>query len=167
MVVSEIGEQWSPQTAPAMQAEIAMVISVGLVAWNASTTIGIRIPKVPQEVPVANASRHPTTKIIAGSRFTIPDALPLIRAATNSAAPRLSVMDFRVHAKVRIMIAGTIALKPSGIQSIHSLNPSTLRLTYRRMVITSANALPMARPTDASLLENAVTKSAPSKNPPV
>ena len=27
MVVSEIGEQWSPQTAPAMQAEIAMVIS--------------------------------------------------------------------------------------------------------------------------------------------
>ena len=55
MVVSEIGEQWSPQTAPAMQAEIAMVISVGLVAWNASTTIGIRIPKVPQEVPVANA----------------------------------------------------------------------------------------------------------------
>ena len=77
IVVSEIGEQWSPQTAPAMQAEMAIVIRVGLVAWNASTTIGIRIPKVPQEVPVANARKQPTRKMIAGSRFTIPDALPL------------------------------------------------------------------------------------------
>ena len=72
MVVSEIGEQWSPQTAPAMQAEMATVINAGWVVWNASTTIGIRIPKVPQEVPVAKARKHPTRKIIAGSRATIP-----------------------------------------------------------------------------------------------
>lgn len=29
---------------------------------------------------------------------------------------KLSVMDFKVHAKVKMRIAGTIALKPSGIQ---------------------------------------------------
>ena len=76
-------------------------------------------------------------------------------------------MAFKVHAKVRIIIAGTMALKPSGMQSMHSLKPSTLRLTYSAIVITSANALPTARPTDASLLENAVTKFSPAKNPPV
>ena len=54
----------------------AMVIRVGLVAWNASTTIGIRIPKVPQEVPFANARKQPTRKMIAGSRFTIPGNQP-------------------------------------------------------------------------------------------
>lgn len=59
-----------------MQAEIAMIIRSGSTLWNAFTTIGIRIPKVPQDVPVANASRHPITKIIAGSRFISPLALP-------------------------------------------------------------------------------------------
>ena len=31
IVVSEIGEQWSPQTAPAMQAEMEIIISCGSV----------------------------------------------------------------------------------------------------------------------------------------
>ena len=52
MVVSEMGEQWSPQTAPAIQAEIAIIIR-GLLASNTLRTMGIRIPKVPQDVPVA------------------------------------------------------------------------------------------------------------------
>ena len=46
IVVSEIGEQWSPHTAPAIHAEMEIVIRVGFVFWNASTTIGIKIPNV-------------------------------------------------------------------------------------------------------------------------
>ena len=120
IVVSEIGEQWSPQTAPAIQAEIEMIIIVSFVPWNTATTIGISIPNVPQEVPVANARKHPTRKIIAGRRFISPPAAEFITEATNGAAPRLSVIAFRVHANVRIRIAGTIALNPSGIQAIES-----------------------------------------------
>ena len=74
MVVSEIGEQWSPHTAPAMQAEMEIIIRFPGVFSNTCTTMGIRIPKVPQEVPVAKAKKHATMKIIAGSIFTSPSA---------------------------------------------------------------------------------------------
>ena len=104
---------------------------------------------------------------MAGRITSIPPATERMASSTNTAAPSESVIAFSVHAKVRIIIAGTMALKPSGMQSMHSLNPSTLRLTYSAIVIISANALPTARPTDASLLENAVTKFSPAKNPPV
>ena len=63
IVVSEIGEQWSPQPAPAMQAEMEIIISCGSVFWNTATTIGIRIPKVPQLVPVAKARNAPIRKM--------------------------------------------------------------------------------------------------------
>ena len=167
IVVSEIGEQWSPQTAPAIHAEIAMIIIVSFFPSNACTTIGIRIPNVPQLVPVANARKHPTRKMIAGRRFTIPSALPATMPATYSAAPRLSVIDFSVHAKTRIRIAGTIALNPSGRHAIHSSNFSTRLTRYSTIVITKAKKLPYTSPWEASLPENASTKPTPSKNPPV
>ena len=47
--------------------------------------------------------------------------------ATYSAAPRLSVMDFKVQAQVKMRMAGTMALKPSGTQDIHSSKASTRR----------------------------------------
>ena len=112
-----------------MQAEMEITIKVGLLLENTLTTIGIRIPKVPQEVPVANASPQPTRKIKAGSRFNRPFAQPPIIEATYSAAPKLSVIAFKVHAQVRIRIAGTMDLKPSGIQDIHS----SKRMTRRRV----------------------------------
>ena len=68
IVVSEIGEQWSPQTAPARQADIPIMPS-SLPTGNIEITIGIRIPNVPQEVPVANAIRQATINIIAGKKF--------------------------------------------------------------------------------------------------
>ena len=43
IVVSEMGEQWSPQTAPAMQAEMAMIMISPPLPPNTSTTIGINI----------------------------------------------------------------------------------------------------------------------------
>ena len=65
-VVSEMGEQWSPHTAPARQAEMPMVSSVG---WSAKmgSTMGMRMPNVPQLVPVANARPSATRKMMAGS----------------------------------------------------------------------------------------------------
>jgi len=68
IVVSEIGEQWSPQTAPARQADIPM-IRFSLPAGKIATTMGIRIPKVPQDVPVENGGKQVKTKMIAGRNF--------------------------------------------------------------------------------------------------
>ena len=89
--------------------------------------MGIRIPKVPQEVPVENARKHATRKIIAGRKFISEPALFCTVSATKTAAPRESVIAFSVQAKVRIKIAGTIALKPSGRHFIQSEKLRTLR----------------------------------------
>lgn len=61
MVVSEMGEQWSPQTAPAQQAEMPMINS-GLSAGKIAVTIGMRMPKVPHEVPEAKERPQATAK---------------------------------------------------------------------------------------------------------
>ena len=68
MVVSEMGEQWSPQTEPARQADIP-IIPILLPTGKMLSTIGIRIPKVPQDVPVAKEIKQATIKIIAGKKF--------------------------------------------------------------------------------------------------
>ena len=65
IVVSEIGEQWSPQTAPARQAETDTISSSG--SSPTATTIGRRMPKVPQDVPVEKDIPTATTNTIAGS----------------------------------------------------------------------------------------------------
>ncbi len=125
-----------------MQAEIEIIINCGLVFSNTATTIGIKIPKVPQEVPVAKAKRQSTTKIIAGRKFNRLPALTSTRPATYTSAPRLSVIAFNVQAKVRIRIAGTIALKPSGMQAMQSENLRTRRIWYRTIVIIMPKKLP-------------------------
>ena len=61
IVVSEIGEQWSPQTAPAIHAE-TQTMARGLLIWNTLCTIGISMPKVPQLDPVAKDSRQAKRK---------------------------------------------------------------------------------------------------------
>ena len=65
MVVSEMGEQWSPQTAPARHADTE-ITSIGSVGAYISTTMGINMPNVPHDVPVAKLSRQPIIKMIAG-----------------------------------------------------------------------------------------------------
>lgn len=122
IVVSEIGDIWSPHTAPAIHAEIEMILSGFDASGNTAMQIGINIPNVPHEVPVANARNDAITKIIAGKKFIKDDALPLTTLATKSFAPRESVMFFNVQARQRISIAGTIALNPSGIQLMQSVN---------------------------------------------
>ena len=80
MVVSEIGEQWSPQTAPDRQAAMEMTsISPSGNAWQ---TMGMRMENVPQEVPVAKARKTATTKMMTGSRYCSAAAEPPSRLAT-------------------------------------------------------------------------------------
>lgn len=68
IVVSDIGEQWSPQTAPARQAEIE-ITSISDVEGKTAHTIGIRIVNVPQLVPVEKAKKTEITKIAAGTNI--------------------------------------------------------------------------------------------------
>jgi len=120
IVVSEIGEQWSPQTEPARQADIP-IIAISVPGSKIPRTMGIRIPKVPHDVPVAKEIPIATRKIIAGRKFF--NAPAFARApSTKASEPRSPVMFLRAVANVRMRIAGTIALKPLGIHSIASLN---------------------------------------------
>jgi len=71
MVVSEIGEQWSPKTAPPRIADTVAdrVMGSASEAWNTSGIAnGVKIAIVPQEVPVANETVAATRKITMGSR---------------------------------------------------------------------------------------------------
>ena len=125
IVVSEIGEQWSPHTAPAMQAATAMMVIE--LPGIAASTIGMRMPNVPQLVPVENARMMAITKMMAGRKFQRPAAGPLMMSEMNTFAPSESVISFSVHAQQRIMIAGTIALNPSGKASMQSRKEITRR----------------------------------------
>ena len=91
MVVSEIGEQWSPHTAPARQAEIA--ITNKLPSNPTPTTIGNKIVNVPQEVPVANARNTATRNTIAGKNNVRLSAPLLNKLPTNTSAPRSPVLQ--------------------------------------------------------------------------
>ena len=66
IVVSDIGEQWSPNTEPANVAARLITVSSGATLWHIVMIIGINIPKVPQDVPIENDSNAATIKIIAG-----------------------------------------------------------------------------------------------------
>ena len=73
IVVSEMGEMWSPHTAPARTAEITNAscskpwsVEKSIVPLRTVKIIGISIPNVPHEVPVANARPTEIRKNIAG-----------------------------------------------------------------------------------------------------
>ncbi len=127
MVVSEIGEQWSPHTAPAIHAE-TQITPMGFPRGNTARVMGIKIPKVPQEVPVANASKTPITNTIAGKNDWKLPAEFCTSSSTNCLAPRESVIAFRLQANVRINIAGTMDLNPSGMASAIPSNVIFLRI---------------------------------------
>ena len=117
MVVSEMGEQWSPHTAPAMQAETHMT-PMGSVMGNTSSVMGISMPKVPQLVPVAKLRKQPIRNTMAGRKDWKLWAELFTAEATYAPAPRESVIALRDQAQVSISIAGTMALKPSGSMPI-------------------------------------------------
>ena len=65
MVVSEMGEQWSPNTPPESSAPITGGRDISSV-WAMGMAMGNIIPHVPQDVPVENAIKLVVIKITAG-----------------------------------------------------------------------------------------------------
>ena len=162
IVVSEIGEQWSPQTAPARQADIPIIIS-GSPAGKMVVTIGISMPKVPQDVPVEKERKQATKKIMAGKKFIRPAAELFIISPTYTFAPSNPVAFLRAVANVRIRMAGTIALNPVGIASIHPLKETLRRIIRYTIVITSAIKAPQGKPIVASVSPKAEIMFIPAK----
>ena len=158
MVVSLIGEIWSPQTAPAIQAEIDMMRRASP-SGNTAIQIGIKMPKVPQDVPVAKAKKAATIKMMAGKSCCSSAALLATTLDTYSAAPSESVILFNVQARVRIRMAGTIASKPLMRLLIASLKGNVLRLTNIMIVRIKAANEPITSPMEALLSAKASTKS--------
>lgn len=69
IVVSEIGEQWSPKTEPEKIApKIKGKYSSSFIFIIIGTKIGKSIPKVPQAVPVEKARKPATIKTIDGKK---------------------------------------------------------------------------------------------------
>ena len=95
MVVSEIGEIWSPQTAPARTAATEMIIMVGSSSANMLTTMGTKIAKVPQLVPEEKAIKNAMQKMTSGTKF-IRLEFRLMAERTKVPIPRASVIPFRV-----------------------------------------------------------------------
>ena len=66
MVVSEMGEQWSPHTAPAITADKQGSNNSGAELVAIAAAIGNIMPNVPQLVPVENAIAEPRINKITG-----------------------------------------------------------------------------------------------------
>src|SRR5690625_1605507 len=113
IVVSEIGEAWSPRTAPASTAPKAGSNNSG---WSTDVmiapAIGSSSPNEPQEVPVAKAIREATRNITgtsqAGDMFA-----PSTNSPRYSPVPSAPMRSPSIQARSRIAIAGSIDLMPS------------------------------------------------------
>ena len=159
MVVSEIGEMWSPQTAPDKQAATVMTSMVDGASPNTAIAIGIRMLNVPQEVPVAKARPSAMRKNTAGmnipmvdSAFTTEDTKPPMFRYSSRHTPD------SVHASVRMRMAGTSQNWPKD---------STLRGMYSTKVNSSVKNEPSTSAVEESQFANASTTFAPSRMPPV
>ena len=120
MVVSEIGEMWSPHTAPD---KIAATLKTSILLYpKIAIAIGIRIPKVPHEVPVEKASPRAIRKNRNGIREPI-NAFAFTSVLTNPPIFKYSSLQIpdKVHARQRIIIAEVIALNPFTKQSQNSV----------------------------------------------
>ena len=119
IVVSEIGEIWSPHTEPA-KIDAIEITNIGSPSLNTEVTIGIKTANVPQDVPVENDKPIASTKITAGMINSGKLAF-LIKVDTKAPAFNLTdTISPKVHANTRIIIAETINLKPCGIQAVNS-----------------------------------------------
>ena len=96
MVVSEMGETWSPNTAPPSVAETVRMVSVPLPP-RMVTAIGTRTPNVPQEVPVANAMApaRMKKKICLGYRHGTAQTLPVKAPKKEKRQEDRTVLIFR------------------------------------------------------------------------
>ena len=168
IVVSLIGEMWSPQTLPERIAQILIKTKLSdPEALASGTTKGIRIVNVPQLVPVEKAKNKPNIKNTAGIN---PKLIPLfvtIRFTKEFIASSWQT-QFNVHARTRISIAPVIDLKPAVIQSVNSEYDKTFLGKYKIAQETIDAKAPIHKLTPLLQLPNAsIIDVEPLNNPPV
>ena len=162
-MVSEIGEAWSPATAPDKIA--ATFIAKRLISFvpRIAIAIGIKIPKVPQLVPVENAREIAIRKNSGGS-IIINVKFPAITLPTKP--PKFKYLSLQipesVQARQRINIAGVMALNPALKLSQNALNVTIFRGRYKNPVNTKAIKEPSTRDFPASQSAKASATDLPS-----
>jgi len=124
IVVSEIGEQWSPITEPERIEESTSALSDGSTLSHTAIAIGMRMPNVPHEVPVEKAITAASRKSAAGrtaSGRTPARAARSTEPAMNESMPSslLQIVE-SVHASTRMMSAETIMRMPAGMHAKNS-----------------------------------------------
>ena len=128
-------------------------------------TMGTRMAKVPQLVPVENARNTAIANMIAGTMMLAEAPVPTM-VFTNAPISRASPMPFNVQAKIRIAIAGIISLKPSTKLSMNPLKVTTPRGRYRTSMKRTVIIVAKIRLVSASQPANAVMISvAPPRKP--
>lgn len=110
MVVSEMGEAWSPKIPPLMTAAMTSGMCKSIVAPKAKP-IGIIIENVPQLVPVENAVILATEKMSRG--MSTGEMFPLSMWAKYVAVPRSPMTLPMSRAKTMIMPTGIMSPMPS------------------------------------------------------
>ena len=131
-MVSEIGEQWSPCTAPASTAPSSNAAAELSAAKPDSAANGTNMPIAPQEAPVANARNADNTKKSAGNTHCGNDAAESDRERKRPVPNASSHTPDIVQARHNITIAGTIVFMPSTIMFEKSFNPMSRRGTNRK-----------------------------------
>ena len=123
IVVSEIGEAWSPATAPASTAPRTGSSSSGAsTALTIPPAIGSRSPKEPQLVPVAKAIARATRKT-TGTSHSVGSEESSTSPPRYSPVPRESISEPSIHASSRMLTAGHMDRRPS-----HQPRPKVERL---------------------------------------
>lgn len=153
IVVSDMGEQWSPKIDPARVADRLIIKCSGATCWQMTTIIGINIPKVPHEVPIENDKIAATINIITGIRATgiWDDATSWL---TYGPVDKTVQTPLIAHAKVKITHAVTIDFIPKTTPSIYDLKERVFLDTNKINATISAPKPPMTRDFVASVLPN-------------
>ena len=113
------------------------------------------MPKVPQLVPVEKLSTQAMTKMMAGRKLNRPAAALSVTPATKYFAPSRPVTFFSAVASVRIVMAGTMFIKPVGIASMDSLKEIRRRHQFQIRLMNRAMSVPQGRATVASVSDRA------------
>ena len=110
--------------------------------------------KVPHDVPVEKARNNAIPNMIAGMKILAVALEPTV-PFTKSAIPRLSPIPFKVHAKVRIRIAGSISFAPSTKEFMNSLKETTFLGRYSKAIKIMVMDVAKIKLISASQLANA------------
>ena len=123
IVVSDIGEQWSPNVpppriAPTVQSN-TVSISPPVIVNAKGIAIGVMIANVPHEEPVKKEiNAHVKNVTVTSKAGVMKDSVKLMM---KSAVPRPLVMELMQYAIARIRIAPNTALTPLTAVSMNCL----------------------------------------------